>query len=43
MFAKEGLWNDDVGVARGTVFQDVQPEAGFKTGDLFKEKLGGLS
>ena len=37
----EGLSNDDVGVARGTVFQAIRSEAGFKTGDFFKEKLGG--
>ena len=39
----EGLSNDDVGVARGTVFQEVWPEAGLKTGDFVKEKLGALS
>ena len=33
--------NDDAGVARGTVFQEVWPGAGFKTGDFVKEKLGG--
>ena len=37
----EGLSNDDVGVARGTVFQEMRAGAGFKTGDFFKEKLGG--
>ena len=31
------------GLARGTVFQEVRPGAGFKTGDFVKEKLGGLS
>ena len=37
-----GLSNDDVGVvARGTVFQDIRPGAGFKTGDFVKEKFGG--
>ena len=30
------------GGARGTVFQEVRPGAGFKTGDFFKEMLGGL-
>ena len=40
--AKEGLSNDDVGVARGTVFQAIRPGAGFKTGDFVTEKLGGL-
>ena len=38
----EGLSNDDVGVARGTVFQEIRPGAGFKTGDFGKDKLGGL-
>ena len=28
-------------VARGTVFREVRPGAGFKTGDFVKEKLGG--
>ena len=42
MFAKEGLSNDDVGTARGTVFQGLRPRAGVKTGDFVKEKLGGL-
>ena len=37
------LSNDDVGVARGAVYQEIRPpEAGFKTGDFVKEKLGGL-
>ena len=35
------LSNDDVGVARGTVLQEVRPGAGFKTGDFVQEKLGG--
>ena len=38
----KGISNDDVRVARGTVFQEVRPRAGFKTGDSVKEKLGGL-
>ena len=38
----EGLSNHDVGVARGIVFQETRPGAGFKTGDFVKEKLGGL-
>ena len=38
----KGLSNDDVGVARGTVFQEIRPIAGFKTGGFAKEKLGGL-
>ena len=41
LFAK-GLSHNDVGVARGTVFQGVRPGAGFKTGDFVEEKLGGL-
>ena len=36
------LSNDDVVVARGAVFQEVRPGAGFKTGDFVKEQLGGL-
>ena len=35
-------WNDDVGGARGTVFQDIRPGDGFKTGDFVEGKLGGL-
>ena len=39
----KGLSNDGVvGVARGTVFQEIRPGASFKTGDLVREKLGGL-
>ena len=38
-----GLSIDDVVVARGTVFQEVRPGAGFKTGDFVEGKLGGLS
>ena len=30
------LSNDDVGVARGTVFQNMRPGAGFKTGNFVK-------
>ena len=38
-----GLPNDDVvRRGRGTVFQEIRPGAGFKTGDFVKEKLGGL-
>ena len=36
------LSNDDVGVAGGTVFQEVRPGAGFRTGAFVKEKFGGL-
>ena len=38
----KGLLNDDVGVARGTVFEEIRPGAGFKTSDVVKEKLRGL-
>ena len=44
-FAKKGLWNDDVGAARGTVVQEIQPEVGFKTSDFVVEEKdveGGL-
>ena len=38
LFAKEGLSNDDFGVARGTtVFQETWPGAGFKTDDFVTE------
>ena len=40
---RNGLPNNDVGVARGTVFHKVRPGASFKTGDFVKEELGGLS
>ena len=37
----ERLSNDDVGVAKGTIFQKIRPgRADFKTADLVKEKLG---
>ena len=43
LLACEGLsTDDDVGVARSTVFQDMRAGVGFKTGDFVKEKLGGL-
>ena len=32
----------DLGVARGVVFQEIQPGASFKTGNFVKEELGGL-
>ena len=38
----KGLSNHDAGVMRGAVFQEIQPGAGFKTGDFVTEKLGGL-
>ena len=37
----KGRSNDDVGVARGTVFQALRPGAGFKTGDSSLKKKGG--
>ena len=38
------LSNDGVWVARGNVFQEVRPEAGFETGDFVKEKgVGGAT
>ena len=33
---------NDVGVAKGTVFREMRPWDGFKTGDFVEEKLGGL-
>ena len=36
------LSEDDVGMARGTVSQEIRQGAGLKTGDFVKEKLGGL-
>ena len=33
--------NDDVGVARGTVFQEIRRGADFTTGDTVKETFGG--
>ena len=38
----KGLSNDDIEVARGTVFQEIRPGVGFKTGGFVKEKLGWL-
>ena len=40
--ACKGLSNDYVGAAWGTVFQEIRPDAGFKTGDFAEEKLGRL-
>ena len=37
----KGLPNDDVGWHGAPVLQEIQPGAGFKTGDFDKEKLGG--
>ena len=39
----KGLSNDDVGVARGAVFQNIWPGGGFKTGHFGKKKLGGAT
>ena len=38
----KGVYNDDVGVARAAIFQEIRPEAGLKTGGFVKEMLGGL-
>ena len=35
--ACKGLSNDDVEATKGTVFQEIQPGADFKTGDFVKE------
>ena len=43
LFAKDYRPIDDVGVAKGTGFQEIRPWAGFKIGDFAKEKLGRLS
>ena len=37
----KGLSINDVGVGWGSVFQEIRPGARSKTGDIFKEKLGG--
>ena len=36
----KGLSNDDIEGAGGTVYLEIRPGAGFKTGDFVKEKLG---
>ena len=41
LFCK-GLPNDDVGVARGAVFQEMRPGDGFTTSDFVKENFGRL-
>ena len=38
----KGLSDDDVGVAWGTVSEEIRPAAGVKTSDLVIEKIGGL-
>ena len=40
--SKKGLSSDDVGVARGTVFQQIRTGVGFETGDFIKERLEAL-
>ena len=37
----KGLSNDNVGVGKDTVSQEIRPGAGCKNGDLVEEKLGG--
>ena len=37
----EGRSNDDAEGARGTVFQEIRPGAGFKTGDFVKDMCWG--
>lgn len=37
----KGLANNGVGVARGTLFHEIAPEADFKTRDIAREKSGG--
>ena len=36
------LSNYDVGVARGTILQEIRPGTGFKNGDFVQENKGGL-
>ena len=36
------LSSDDVGVARGTVLQDIRPVAGVRTDGFVKKRLWGL-
>ena len=38
---QQGLSNDSVGVERGTVFQEIRPGAGFKTGVFVLRKASG--
>ena len=38
--ACKGLSSDDVGVARGNVFEEIRRGAGFKTDDFAEEKRG---
>ena len=41
LFARKGLSNDGVGVAKGVVLQETLPGARFKTGDFVQEKFWG--
>ena len=43
LFAKKGLSNDDFGVARVTVFQEIRPGSGFKTDDCVKQQSRGAT
>ena len=42
---QRAISNDDVGVAKDTVFQDqeIRPGAGIKTGDLGKKQVWGAT
>ena len=42
ILVREGLSIDDVGVAKGTVLEEMRPRAAFKSGDFVKKTLGGL-
>ena len=37
----KGLLNDDIEVARGTVFREIRPGVGFKPAISFKRSWGG--
>ena len=39
----KGRSNDYVERARGTVFQEIRPGAGFQTGDFVQRRLGGAT
>ena len=41
LHVRKGLSNDDVGAARGAVFQAIRLGVGFETGDFVEEMLGG--
>ena len=40
-FSSKERSNDDLGVARDSLFQEIRPGAGFKTGDFVQRKVGG--